>query len=70
MQTFVDQKPFEISTFRSFFESYLVAGIGAAIALSALASLPPHISTAQTPPVGAPMTAVAYSHDPLVIFAR
>jgi hypothetical protein len=48
----------------------LVAGIGAAIALSALASLspaPPHVSTAQTPPVRAPMAAVAYSHDPLVI---
>jgi len=48
-----------------------VVGIGAAIALSALASLspaPPHASTAQTPPVRAPIAApVAYSHEPFVI---
>jgi hypothetical protein len=48
----------------------LVAGIGAAIALSALASLspapPPDVSAAQTPRVRAPLAApVAY--EPLVI---
>jgi hypothetical protein len=50
----------------------LVAGIGAALALSALASLspePPRANAAQMP--RAPIAAsLAYSHDPLVILAR
>jgi hypothetical protein len=50
----------------------LVAGIGAALALSALASLSPELpraNAAQMPrdPIAA---SLAYSHDPLVILAR
>ena len=49
----------------------LVAGIGAALALSALASLspaPPRASMAEMPPFHAPKAAsIAYSYDPLLI---
>ena len=50
----------------------VVAGIGVALALSALASIspePPRANAAQTPrdPIAA---SLAYSHDPLVILAR
>jgi hypothetical protein len=49
----------------------LVAGIGAALALSALSSLspePPRANVAQMPRVRAAIAAsVAYSHDPVVI---